>query len=141
RKGRIQQGLEAANRGLTILEALPGAHPARLSDALQIRGRLLPYMGQLAKALTDLEHDRRLALIGSANPLPLIARGDANLATTLLLNGNLNRAAKHFEAAEALWLALERGDSSDALAVSANLASVKSQLGLTDEAEQRLRDV
>jgi len=141
RKGRIQQGLEAANRGLTILEALPGAHPARLSDALQIRGRLLRDMGQRDKALTDLERARRLALRVSAKPRPLMARAEANLATTLLLNGNLNRAAKHFEAAEALWLALERGDSSDALAVSANLASVKSQLGLTDEAEQRLRDV
>ncbi|HLS06199.1 MAG TPA: serine/threonine-protein kinase [Wenzhouxiangella sp.] len=141
RKGRMQQGLEAANRGLAILEAIPGAHPARLSDALQIRGRLLRDLGQRDKALADLERARRLALRVSAKPRPLMARAESNLATTLLLNGNLNRAARHFEAAEALWLALGRGDSSDALAVSANLASVKSQLGLTDEAEQRLRDV
>src|SRR5699024_4585253 len=47
----------------------------------------------------------------------------------------------HLEAAEALWLALDRGDSSDALAVTANLATVLERLGRNDEAEQRLRRV
>src|SRR5690625_6244249 len=93
RKGRIQQGLEAANRGLTILEALPGAHPARLSDALQIRGRLLRDMGQRDKALTDLARARRLALRGSAKPRPPMARAGASLATTLPITGTLNRPA------------------------------------------------
>jgi len=141
RRGRIEQGLEAAQQGVAILESLAGTHPARMSDALQVRGRLHRDLGQWDEALADLERARGLALEVSAGPRPLMARAENNLATTLLIGGQLEAAARHLEAAEALWLALERGDSSDALSVMANLATVLERLGRTEEAEQRLRRV
>ncbi|WP_376697496.1 tetratricopeptide repeat protein [Wenzhouxiangella sp. EGI_FJ10305] len=141
RKGRVQPGLAAAEKAVAILESLPGTHPARMSDALQIRGRIRRDLGQWEGALSDLERARELALDVSAGPRPLMARAENNLATTLLIGGRLEAAAQHFEAAEALWLALDRGDASDALSVTANLASVLDRLGRTEEAEQRLKRV
>ena len=141
RRGRIDEALKAVDRGLAILESIPGTHPARMSDALQIRGRIRRDLGQWDGALADLERARDLALKVSAGPRPLMARAESNLATTLLIGGELEGAVRHLEAAEALWLALGRGDSSDALSVTANLATVLERLGRNDEAEQRLRRV
>ncbi|RFF27660.1 MULTISPECIES: serine/threonine-protein kinase [unclassified Wenzhouxiangella] len=141
RKGRVQPGLEAADEAVGILDSLPGTHPARMSDALQIRGRIRRDLGQWEGALADLERARDLALEVSAGPRPLMARAENNLATTLLIGGRLEAAARHFEAAEALWLALDRGDASDALSVTSNLASVLDRLGRTEEAEQRFKRV
>lgn len=141
RRGRVAEALEVVDEGVAILESLAGTHPARMSDALQIRGRIRRDLGKWDDALSDLRRARELALEVSAGPRPLMARAENNLATTLLIGGELEGAARHFEAAEALWLALDRGDSSDALAVTANLASVLERLGRTDEAEQRLKRV
>ena len=141
RRGRVEEGLAAADQAMGILESMPGAHPARLSDALQIRGRLQRDQGRWEEARADLRRARDLALEVSAGPRPLMARAENNLAVTLLMGGELEQAARHFESAEALWLALERGDSSDGLSVTANLATVLERLGRTDEAQQRLRRV
>jgi non-specific serine/threonine protein kinase/serine/threonine-protein kinase len=141
RRGRVESGLKNVNRGLDILSSLAGTHPARMSDALQIRGRLRRDSGDWEGALADLERARDLALEVSAGPRPLMARAENNLAATLLIGGQLERAARHFEAAEALWLALDRGDSSDALSVTANLAIVLERLGRNVESERRLRRV
>ena len=141
RRGRVEEGLAAADQAMGILESMPGAHPARLSDALQIRGRLLRDQGRWEEARADLRRARDLALEVSAGPRPLMARAENNLAVTLLMGGELEEAARHLESAEALWLALERGDSSDGLSVTANLATVLERLGRTDEAQQRLRRV
>ena len=141
RRGRVEEGMAAADQAMGILESLPGAHPARLSDALQIRGRLHRDQGRWEEARADLRRARDLALEVSAGPRPLMARAENNLAVTLLMGGELEQAARHFESAEALWLALERGDSSDGLSVTANLATVLERLGRTDEAQQRLRRV
>src|SRR5699024_7964775 len=107
----------------------------------QVRGRIRRDLGQWDGALADLERARELALEVSAGPRPLMARAENNLATTLLIGGELKAAVRHLEAAEALWLALDRGESSDALSVTANLATVFKRLGRNDEAEQRLRRV
>ncbi|NEZ03444.1 serine/threonine protein kinase [Wenzhouxiangella sp. XN201] len=141
RRGRIAEGLELAEQAVGMLEALPGTHPARLSDGLQILGRLRRDAGQFEAAVSDLRRARELALEVSAGPRPLMARAENNLAITLLIGGDLEAAARHLEAAEALWLALGRDDSSDALSVMANLASVLDRIGRSDEAEQRLRRV
>ena len=141
RQGRVEQGLTAAEKAVGILESLPGTHPARMSDALQIRGRLYRDLGRWDEALADLRRARELALEVSSGPRPLMARAENNLATTLLIGAQLEEAARHFEAAEALWIALGRGDSSDALAVTGNLGSVLDRVGRSDEAEQRLRRV
>ncbi|NBB69962.1 MAG: tetratricopeptide repeat protein, partial [Alphaproteobacteria bacterium] len=141
RRGRVRDGLEAIERSVVILEDLPGTHPARMSDALQVRGRLRRDLGRWDEAVADLRRARDLALKVSAGPRPLMARAENNLAATLMIGGELEGAARHLEAAEALWLALDRGDSSDALSVTANLASVLGRLGRTEEAERRLRRV
>lgn len=141
RMGRMEEGLEEANLGLEILESTSDVHPARLSDALQVRGRLRRDLGDRQGALEDLRRARRLARSVSSGPRPLLARAESNLAITLVLSGELALAARHLEAAEALWLALNYGESSDALAVTANLASVLDRLGRSSEAEQRLRRV
>lgn len=141
RRGRVKEGLADADQAMEILESLPGAHPARLSDALQIRGRLHRDLGRWEDAHSDLRLARDLALEVSAGPRPLMARAENNLAVTLLMGGELEDAARHFESAEALWLALDRGDSSDGLSVTANLATVLERLGRIDEAQQRLRRV
>lgn len=141
RRGRVEEALKVVDQGLAILDSMAGTHPARMSDALQIRGRIRRDLGRWDGALADLEQARDLALEVSAGPRPLMARAENNLATTLLIGGELEGAARHLEAAEALWLALDRGDSSDALSVTANLATVLKRLGRNDEAEQRLRRV
>ena len=141
RQGRIQEGLEVINNALDLLKEFPGQHPARLSDVLQIRGRLHRDVGRWEEAVADLRRARDLAIEGSAGPWPLMARAENNLGTTLLIGGRLEEAARHLEAAEALWFAMGRGDSNDALSVMSNLALVLDRLGRSKEAERRLRRV
>lgn len=141
RKGRIEAARDAIDRAVALLDALAVTHPARMSDALQVRGRIRRDLGRLEEAVADLRRARDLALEVSSGPRPLMARAENNLAITLLIGGQLEGAARHLEAAEALWLALGRGDSSDALSVTANLASVLDRLGRSDEAVQRLERV
>ncbi|QOC21624.1 tetratricopeptide repeat protein [Wenzhouxiangella sp. AB-CW3] len=141
RKGRMEDGFEVINRSMEILEEFPGEHPARLSDVLQVRGRLHRDLGRWDEAVADLSRARDLAVDASAGPWPLMARAENNLGTTLLIGGQLKDAARHLEAAEALWFAMGRGDSSDALAVMSNLAAVLDRLGRSYEAERRLRRV
>lgn len=141
RQGRMQEGLDVINQSLALIEDFPGQHAARLSDVLQIRGRIFRDLGRWDDALADLRRARNLAVEASAGPWPLMARAENNLGTTLLMGGHLVEAARHFEAAEALWFSMGRGDSSDALAVMSNLALTLDRLGRTDEAERRLRRV
>lgn len=141
RQGRVEEGFEAIDEAVGLIEEFPGSHPARLSDVLQVRGRLHRDLGRFDEAVADLRRARDLAQDAFSGPRPLTARAENNLATTLLMGGQLADAARHLEAAEALWYALGRSESNDALAVMANLAIVLDRLGRTSEAEQRLRKV
>lgn len=141
RQGRLEEGFEAIDRAVGLIEGFPGSHPARLSDVLQVRGRLHRDLGRFNEAVADLRRARDLAQEAFSGPRPLTARAENNLAITLLMGGQLADAARHLEAAEALWYALGRSESNDALAVMANLAVVLDRLGRTSEAEQRLRKV
>ena len=141
RQGRMHEGLEVINSALDLLEQFPGQHSARMSDVLQIRGRLQRDVGHWEEAVADLQRARDLAIKGSAGPWPLMARAENNLGTTLLIGGRLEEAARHLEAAEALWFAMGRGDSSDALSVMSNLALALDRLGRSNEAERRLHRV
>ncbi len=141
RQGRMQDGFEVINEALAILDDFPGQHPARRSDVLQIRGRLHRDLGRWEEAVADLRQARELAVGASPGPWPLMARAENNLGTTLLIGGRLEEASRHLEAAEALWFAMGRGDSNDALSVMSNLALALDRLGRSDEAERRLRRV
>lgn len=141
RQGRVEEGFEAIDEAVGLIEAFPGSHPARLSDVLQVRGRLHRDLGRFDEAVADLRRARDLAQDAFSGPRPLTARAENNLATTLLMGGQLADAARHLEAAEALWYALGRAESNDALSVMANLAVALDRLGRSNEAEQRLRKV
>lgn len=141
RQGRMQEGFEVIDESLSILRRFPGHHPARESDILQIRGRLHRDLGRWDEALADLKHARELAVEASPGPWPLMARAENNLGTTLLMGGRMEESVRHFEAAEALWFAMNRGDSNDALAVMSNLALTLDRLGRSQESERRLRRV
>jgi non-specific serine/threonine protein kinase/serine/threonine-protein kinase len=141
RKGRLEAARDAIDQAVGLLESRAVTHPARMSDALQVRGRIRRDLGRWEEAVADLERARELALAVSSGPRPLMARAENNLAATLMIGGDLEGAAEHLEAAEALWLSLGRGDNSDALSVTANLASVLERLGRSDEAVQRLERV
>ncbi len=141
RQGRMQDGFEVINEALAILDEFPGQQSTRRSDVLQIRGRLLRDLGRWDEAVEDLKRARELAVEASPGPWPLMARAENNLGTTLLIGGQLEEATRHLEGAEALWFAMGRGDSNDALSVMSNLALSLDRLGRSDEAERRLRRV
>jgi eukaryotic-like serine/threonine-protein kinase len=141
RQGRMQDGFAVINQALAILDEFPGQHPTRRSDILQIRGRLHRDLGRWDEAVDDLRRARELAVESSPGPWPLMARAENNLGTTLLIGGRLEEATRHLEAAEALWYAMGRGDSNDALSVMSNLALTLDRLGRSIEAERRLRRV
>ena len=139
RRGDIEAGFVHADQAVAWIEAFPGDHRERLSDALQMRGRLLRDLGDWEGALRDLLRARELARQSSSGPNPTMARAEANLAASYLAGGDFPAAARHMEAAEALWDALGRAASPDALSNQQNLAVVLERLGRTEEAKQRFQ--
>ena len=140
RRGEIERGFDMADQAVGLIGGLSGDHAERLSDALQMRGRLRRERGDWEGALEDLSRARALAQDASEGPRPILARAEGNLAATYLLGGRLNEAVWHMEAAEALWYALGRGESPDALSNTHNLAVTLERLGRMDEAEMRFRN-
>ncbi|MGY6630374.1 MAG: protein kinase domain-containing protein [Wenzhouxiangella sp.] len=139
RRGDIEAGFAHADQAVQWIEGFPGDHRERLSDALQMRGRLQRDLGNWNEALADLVKARELARQSGDAPRPVLARSEANLAATYLVGGDFPAAARHMEAAEALWYALGRETSPDALSNQQNLAVVLDRLGRTDEAIQRFQ--
>jgi eukaryotic-like serine/threonine-protein kinase len=139
RRGEIEAGFELADLAVRMIEAFSGDHRERLSDALQMRGRLARDLGNWPDAIKDLQKARQMAQQVAEGPRPILARAEANLAATYVMGNEFNLAVQHMEAAEALWYALGRGESPDALANMQNLAVVLDRLGRLDEAEQRFR--
>ncbi len=139
RRGDINGGFEMANRAVGMIEVFSGDHRERLSDALQIRARLARERGDWQGSVDDLHRARNLANSAAEGPRPVLARAEANLAANYVRGGDFHRAVEHMEAAEALWYALGRAESPDALANLQNLALVLDRLGRTEEAEHRFR--
>ncbi len=139
RRGDIEAGFELADLAVRMIEAFSGDHRERLSDALQMRGRLARDLGHWADAVEDLQRARYMAQQAAEGPRPVLARAEANLAATYVMGNEFNHAVEHMEAAEALWYALGRAESPDALSNMQNLAVVYDRLGRLDEAEQRFR--
>jgi tetratricopeptide (TPR) repeat protein len=137
RRGDINGGFEMATKAVGMIEAFSGDHRERLSDALQIRARLARERGDWQGSVDDLHRARRLAQAAAEGPRPVLARAEANLAANYVRGGDFHRAVEHMEAAEALWYALGRAESPDALANLQNLALVLDRIGRTEEAESR----
>ncbi len=140
-RGNFEEGFKLVDEAANMLEGLPGDHRARLSDILQIRGRLHRDLGRRELAISDLERARDLADEVSSVPRPLLARAEGNLGTTLLMNGDVHRARTHFEQAEEFWHSLGRPESTEALSVMNNLAVLYNRLGMPEEAIDRFRRV
>ena len=141
RRGNMDEGFTLANEAVNLLEAAPGDHRARLSDLLQIRGRLHRDLGQRDAALNDLSRARDLADEISSIPRPLLARAESNLGTTLLMYGELSAAQEYYERAEQIWQDLGRPESTEALSVMNNLAVLYNSLGQPDRAKNLFRQV
>ncbi len=139
RRGDIQGGFELADLSVRMIEAFSGDHRERLSDALQMRGRLTRDLGNWSAAVEDLQRARRMAQQVAEGPRPVLARAEANLAATYVMGNEFSQAVQHMEAAEALWYALGRAASPDALSNMQNLAVVLERLGRLDESELRFR--
>lgn len=137
RRGEIDSGFEYADQAVRMIESFSGDHRERLSNSLQTRARLARMRGDWDGAVADLERARMLAQQVSDGPRPMQAWAEANLAATFVIGGQYQRGVEHMEAAEALWLALGRGESPDALSNLQNLAVVLDRLGRTDEAARR----
>ena len=139
RRGEISEGFEMADRAVRKIEGFSGDHRERLSDALQMRARLARERGDWAGSVADLQRARTLAQMAAEGPRPVLARAEANLAANYVIGGHFHTAVQHMEAAEALWYALGRSSSPDALSNMQNLAVVLERLGRVDEAESRFR--
>ena len=139
RRGEIDAGYEVADLAVRMIEAFSGDHRERLSDALQMRARLARERGNWEGAVNDLQRARTIAQQAADGPRPVLARAEANLAATYVMGSQFHAAVEHMEAAEALWYALGRAESPDALSNMQNLAVVLDRLGRADEAEQRFR--
>ncbi len=137
RRGDIDTGFERADQAVRLIESFSGDHRERLASSLQTRARLARMRGDWDGAVADLERARTLAQQASNGPRPMQAWAEANLAATFVIGGQYQRGVRHMEAAEALWLALGRGESADALSNLQNLAVVLDRLGRTDEAVRR----
>ena len=141
RRGNFEEGFTLADDAVNMLDGLPGDHRARLSDILQIRGRLHRDLSRRELAISDLEQARDLAEEVSSVPRPLLARAEGNLGTTLLMNGDVHKARVHFEQAEQLWHSLGRPESTEALSVMNNLAALYNRLGLPEDSMNLFRQV
>ena len=139
RRGDIAAGYDMADRAVELIMGFSGDHRERLSDVLQMRARLARDRGDWQGSVNDLHRARELAQSAAEGPRPVLARAEANLAVNYVMGGNLDAAVRHMEAAEALWFALGRAASADALSNQQNLAVVLDRLGRADEAEQRFR--
>lgn len=140
RRGAIDEGFERADEAVRLIESFSGDHAERLSNSLQTRGRLARLRGDWDAALADLRRARALARDAASGPRPMMAWAEANLAATYVIGGEYEKGVEHMKEAEALWAALGRGDSPDALSNLQNLAVVLDRLGRTDEAARRFED-
>jgi len=137
RRGAVDEGFERADRAVRMIESLSGDQAERLSNSLQTRGRLARQRGDWDGAIADLTRARELAREAADGPRPMMAWAEANLAATYVIGGQFEKGVEHMKEAEALWVALGRDESPDALSNLQNLAVVLDRLGLSDEAAGR----
>ena len=121
RRGEIDSGFEYADQAVRMIESFSGDHRERLSNSLQTRARLARMRGDWDGAVADLERARMLAQQVSDGPPTHAGLGRSQSGCDLRDGGQYQRGVEHMEAAEALWLALGRGESPDALSNLQNL--------------------
>lgn len=141
RQGRSDDALALAEDALVRLRRqASAANLEYIADVEQIRGQALRGLGRWDDALGALREAH-----GMARRLPGPSRIRAttanNLATTLIYAGRMAEALPYLERSLANWRGLERADTSAALTVMGNLASLRHQRGDLSDAEALYREV
>ncbi|MGK7295880.1 MAG: protein kinase domain-containing protein [Candidatus Wenzhouxiangella sp. M2_3B_020] len=139
RQGESEQALNLTSMALETLRDAPGRNAGRIADAMQIHGQALRGLGRWDEAIATLREAVRLART-EPGPSRLRATTRNNLATTLIYAGHADAALPHLEAALANWRQMSMEDSSSALTVMGNLATLLHQNGRISEAEPLYRE-
>jgi len=140
RQGASDEAVALAERALERLRTRTGAANLEyIADVLQIRGQALRGLGRWDEAIAVLREAH-----GMARRLPAPSRIRAttanNLATTLVYAGRGDEALPFLERALDNWRGLDRADSTSALTVMGNLASLRHQRGDLADAEALYRE-
>ncbi|MGB0515057.1 MAG: tetratricopeptide repeat protein, partial [Wenzhouxiangellaceae bacterium] len=131
------RALELTGEALEILQQRPGEATERIADVLAIRGQALRGLGQWERAVDALREAQALARVAAGDGgSRLLARTANNLGTTLFYAGRIDEAIPAMEYALRQWRDLGLADTSDALTVMTNLASLSQRQGDLDQAER-----
>jgi len=137
RQGNSERALELTGEALTILENRPARATERVADVLGIRGQALRGLGEWERAIETLREAQAMARTAAGDrSTRLLARTANNLGTTLFYAGRIDEAIPAMEYALRQWRELGLADTSDALTVMTNLASLSHRQGRLDQAEQ-----
>jgi len=138
RQGASDKALALTDRALDILAGMPGQHTYRLADVRGIRAQALRGLGRWDEAVATFRE--ALAAVDAAAPESRSrARLLNNLGATLVYAGRGREAIPVLREALELWRRLGLGESSDAVTVLTNLASLEHQQGRLDAAEPLYR--
>jgi len=138
--GNHQRALELVDEALAMVERQPGDYRRRLSQLHGIRGSALRGLGDWPASIEALERGVVLAQAVDSGPNRTLAMARNNLGVSLLNAGRTADARLAFEAALDIWQALGLGESSDALTVIGNLATIYHQQGDLQLAEAAYAD-
>ena len=140
RQGESEAALALVDESLSILADHPADNRARLGDILTIRGQALRGLGRWDEAINSAERGLAMAQQVVSAPSRLLATIENNLATTMIYSGRTMEALPHLRKALDNWRGLGLEDSSSALTVMTNLASLLHQQGNLEQAEQLYRE-
>ena len=140
RQGESQQAVDLLDQSLALLSELPSDNRSREADIIAIRGQALRGLGRWDEAIASAEQGLALARQVEAPPSRLLATIENNLATTLIYAGRGTEAMPYLKAALDNWRGLGREDSSNALTIMTNLASLLHQQGDLNQAEVLYRE-
>ncbi|TVS10396.1 MAG: hypothetical protein EA419_10825, partial [Wenzhouxiangella sp.] len=127
--GNHERALELVDQALAMVERQPGDYRRRLSQLHGIRGSALRGLGDWSASIEALERGVVLAQAVDSGPNRTLAMARNNLGVSLLNAGRADDSRLAFEAALDTWRVLGLGESSDALTVISNLATIYHQQG------------
>ena len=140
RQGESQQAVDLVDESLALLSEQPSDNRSREADIMAIRGQALRGLGRWDEAINSAEQGLTLARQIETPPSRLLATIENNLATTLIYAGRSAEAMPYLRAALDNWRGLGREDSSNALTIMTNLASLLHQQGDLNQAEALYRE-
>ena len=134
--GAPEAALELIDQALAMVEGQAGDYRRRQSELHVIRGSALRARGEWSASIETLERGVALAMAVNSEPNRPLAMALNNLGVTLNNAGRIDDARTVFESSLNHWRAMNLADSSDALTVVSNLATIYHQQGDLDLAER-----